>query len=257
MTEIAYDGCVWPLDIQCLTDEWENFSDAVKTRAAGLASDTLHRLTAYRVGGCPITVRPCAPAGSFGSAFHAALMGGREWGPINNGGTWSNYVCGGACESGCEIQLPGPIGRVDEVKVDGIVLDPGLYSVNDDRIVYMGDGECPFPSTQNFGLPDTEPGTFSITYLNAYPVDQQGAAAAASLALEFAKACANGKCRLPTGVTNIVRQGVAMQITPGAFPDGLTGLREVDTYIGLWNPDGRTRQSTVWSPDIRRPRVVR
>ena len=31
----------------------------VQDRAPGLASATLRRLTGYRVGGCPITVRPC------------------------------------------------------------------------------------------------------------------------------------------------------------------------------------------------------
>ena len=69
-------------------------------------------------------------------------------------------------------------------------------------------------------LADTEPDTFSVTYLNGYPVDGLGAYAAGVLAMEFAKACTGGKCRLPAGVTSVARQGVSLQIATGAFPAG-------------------------------------
>ena len=80
--------------------------------------------------------------------------------------------------------------------------------------------------------------------------------AAGVLAMEFAKACTGGKCRLPANVTSISRQGVSYDIAAGAFPSGMTGLREVDSWIGLWNPEARRQATSVWYPGQRTPRVV-
>jgi hypothetical protein len=129
--------------------------------------------------------------------------------------------------------------------VDGVVLDESEYFLDGSTLVRVG-GE--WPVTQNMDLPDTEVGTFSVTYLNSFPVDGLGAYAAGILACEYAKACSGGKCKLPSGVTEITRAGVTMTITSGAFPGGLTGIREVDAYIMAWNPTHLRSKPTVWSP---------
>jgi hypothetical protein len=49
---------------------------------------------------------------------------------------------------------------------------------------------------------------------------------------------------------------VSFEVAAGTFTSGFTGIREVDAWIGLWNPDNLRQVSTVWSPDLRRPRVV-
>lgn len=248
-----YGGCLWPIDPSCLQDEWDLYSDDEQERALALASTTLHRLTGYRVGGCPVTVRPCTPRQFPAAEIANSFWYGGAFTPLNYSGVWLN-VCrsNDGCSTPCTISLPPPVGGVVEVKVDGVVLNPSVYSVNGRYLSWIGTGDCPFPEVQNLALPDTAPGTFSVTYLNAYPVDRMGAQAVTILALEFAKACAGkGKCRLPSGVTTLVRQGVTMEIDPGTFPKGTTGIREVDTYIALWNPDNR-RPSTVWRPDRHR-----
>jgi hypothetical protein len=74
--------------------------------------------------------------------------------------------------------------------------------------------------------------------------------------MEFAKACTGGKCRLPANVTSVSRQGVAYEIAAGTFPEGTTGIREVDAWIGLWNPEGRRQSTQVWWPGKKTPRVV-
>lgn len=245
-----YGGCVWPLDPACLSTEWDEMDPAVQNRAAALASSTLVRLTGGRVSNCPVTVRPVPrqnrcylpPPDVIGWGFGYPM-------PYTVGGQWFNCVpCG---SDDCSISLPAPVSRVDEVKVDGSVLDPSDYEVVGNKLFWMGEGACPFPRSQNVTTPDTEEGTMSVTYLNAYPVDSLGAYAAGVLAMEYARACggASGQCRLPKGVTTIVKQGVTMTINSGAFPDGLTGIREVDTYIAMWNPRG-SEPSRVWSPDI-------
>jgi hypothetical protein len=105
-------------------------------------------------------------------------------------------------------------------------------------------------------LDDTQPGTFSVTYLNSYVPDQVAAYACAVLAMEFAQACSGGSCRLPPGVVSVARQGLVFQVPTGAFPAGLTGIREVDTWIALWNPGTIRQAPAVWSPDLHTPRVT-
>lgn len=255
---VEYGGCEWPIDAGCLSAEWNSLDPAVQRRAAALASSTLRRLTAFRVGGCPVTVRPCAPRGFCGSFVPFTGSFGSDWMQpgINGAGLWVNSCgCSGSC--GCErtggVALPGPIGEVYEIKVDGDIIDPVDYAVIQDRVVWVGEGPSPFPATQNLNLPDSLPGTFSITYLNAYPVDLLGAQAAAYLAVEFAGACKpKGKCSLPRNVRDVTRNGVSFTIEAGLFPGGKTNIDIVDAFIDLWNPDARTRPTTVWTPDMNR-----
>lgn len=253
-----YGGCLWPLNPDCLGDEWDALSVEQKNRAHMLASATLTRLTGGRVRECPITIRPCKSEsfhspGHWMSAYHA-------FNPMLTAeGMWVNIGCcksqSCSCEAVCSIPLPRPATRVDEVRVDGEVVDPANYFLHDAHLIWSGEAPCPFRTTQDLGKPDTEVGTLSITYLNSYPIDALGQCAAASLALEFAKSFAgSNKCRLPSNVRSINRQGVSMELVVGAFPDGNTGLREVDSYIALWNPNHLVSDARVWSPDMARNR---
>jgi hypothetical protein len=253
-------GCPWPVDPACLGDAWDALDPEVQDRAVGLASATLRRLTGYRVGGCPVTVRPCRQSctDTLAMPSYWSVMGRGFMPFITAGGAWINS-CGCttdcACEVLCEVNLPGPVGGVQSVKVDGAeVTDYSLYG---NKIVWNGTGDCPWPVCQNLTLADDQPGTFSVTYLNSYPVDTLGAYACGVLAYEFAQACAGNKCRLPTNIVSMTRQGVTMEIASGSFPGGFTGIREVDAYVAIYNPRGLREQTRVWSPDIHSPRVTR
>ncbi len=260
----GYDGCEWPLDPACFDDDWEALDPPTKARASALASATLHRLTGYRVGGCPLTVRPCKKgcAGSWPSYYDRyAATGtlGSFW-PINWAGTWINS-CGCttdcACDTLCEIALPPPVGEVYEVNLNGTVVPATDYRVDGSTLVWTGAGDCPWPTCQDLAAAPGDPDTFTVTYLNSYPVDQLGAYACAVLAMEYANACQGNACRLPSGITGVVRQGVSFEIATGAFPDGFTGIREVDSYLALWNPQGIRQAPSVWTPDVPRARVYR
>jgi len=255
-----YSGCPWPIDPACFDEQWEELDDTVKARAVALASSTLYRLTGYRVGGCPITVRPCK-AGCAGSYRSYYSYGPSGWmNPVLISGSWINS-CGCttdcSCTELCEVVLPAPVGEVAEVKVDGQVVSTDNYRLDGNRLVWTGTDECPWPTCQDLALPDTEVGTFSVTYTNTYPVDALGAYAAGVLAIEYAQACIGNNCRLPLAVTSISRQGVSFDIATGAFPGGMTGIREVDTFIAIWNPQSLRQQPRVWSPDLTAPRVMR
>lgn len=239
-------GCLWPLDPACLNEEWEGeYDEAEQLRAQALASGTLRRLTAYRVGGCPVVVRPCATACNDFPYRPGSDMG---FLPVNWAGTWSNCACVGPCRHNPRtgLRLPPPVYSIVEVKVDGAVVDPTDYWLSEGYLIALNGRE--WPTTQNLDLPDTETGTFSVTYLNTAPVDGNGAYAAAKLAIQYARACKGGTCDLPETVTSIVRQGVSYDLPAGSFPNGETGIREVDAFIAIWNPNHRLMRPRVWVP---------
>jgi hypothetical protein len=237
---IVRDYC-WEIDTSCCGEAWDAYDSAVTDRALALAASSMRALTGFRVGGCPTTVRPCVSGcGGAGTYYGSAFT------PLNWNGVWSNCGCG---VSGCVhngLTLPAPVGRIDEVKIDGIVLDPTGYRLVGN--VLLRTDFSPWPTTQNLTLEDSEVGTWSVTYLNAYEVDEVGAYVAGMLACQFAKACSTGKCDLPASVTQVARAGITMTMTPGVFPNGLTGIREVDAYILSWNPNGLRVAPSVWVP---------
>jgi hypothetical protein len=153
--------------------------------------------------------------------------------------------------------LAAPVGPITWVKVDGNVVPPTSYRVDGNRLVWTGATPCPWPYCQDMAAADDKPDTFAVRYLNAFAPDALAAYALGVLSMEFAKACTGGKCRLPASVTAVARQGVTFQVAAGTFPDGTTGIREVDAWIGLWRPPGSpTRAPTVWWPGMKNPRVV-
>lgn len=254
----------WPVDAACLGDTWADYPDAVQERAIALATASLYRLTLNRVGGCPITVRPCpqraySPQSAYG--YPEVGFGSNSWAPYNWSGTWYNDTgCGPRhCGGIRDIELGTFIGRVDEISVSGDVVDVDSYKVLDnERIVWQGGGEPPWPMTQDFSQPVGADGTWTVTYLPAHPVDELGSWIAGLLAREFAVACcgdSKAKCRLPKGTTAVVRQGVSITVVTGSFPNGKTGIEEVDSWTALWNPKGLLVVPRVYSPDI--PMAVR
>lgn len=243
------DAC-WPVN-EAACSELDEYPTGTRLRAIALAGHAMRMLTVGQVGGCPVTVRPCSVACASGYGSYSA---GIFTPHIAVSGQWVNG-CG--CASNChhlgskQINLPGHVGRIDSVKVDGVVVPPSAYRVDGGNALVRTDGE-PWPVVQDMSLPDTEPGTFSVTYLPAYEVDGLGAWAAGVLACEFAKALsADKKCRLPSTVQTITRQGVSMTLAPGVFAGGVTGIMEVDVYIKAVNPHGLKSAPAVWSPDRR------
>jgi hypothetical protein len=210
-----------------------------------MASATLRFLTLYRVGGSPITVMPCARTCRSPqmrvSMFHPVLL---------DSGAYGNCFCSRGCDCSRmpEVTLEAPVGRIDEVKVDGEILPVSAYHVEDGNKLVRLDGK---------GWPACAGKDFTVTYLNSYEVDTYGQYVGGFLAAEYLKAITNDKkCKLPGGVRNLSRQGISYDITPGMFPDGLTNVSEVDSYLVQWNPHGLRTKPAVDSPDKPKQRVV-
>ncbi len=244
-------ACVWEPDPTCLGDKWEGFTEEVKERALVLATGALQMLTNYRVGTCPVTIRPC-PSDS--------LRCGCDWNPHIHSGVWVNSCLHRTrCAPLSEINLPGPVGYIDSLMIDGVEVDleSGDWRLdNGHLLVWQGGGTSPVPAYQDLNRPDTEPGTYSITYSKSYPVGPDARIAVGKLAVEFGEACKpKGKCALPRGVRTVTRMGVNFTLDAGLFPNGLTGIDEADQFILKWAPAGSPSQSAVvFDPRNTRPR---
>lgn len=241
--------------------------------AASMASQLMYTLTARQFPGvCQRKVRPCRNTCScFGSDpalggltpwFWPSTLSAYWWG----GWSWINE-CGDSCGCGSEsyIKLAGyPVRRILEVLVDGNPLVEGVdYRLDGRRnVIRLADTTTTpptdrfWPACQNLSLPDTFPGTFSVTYEWGAMPPELGKQAAAQLAVELWRASPSnqGDCRLPTKVTKIVRQGITMErIVPLAelLTTGATGLPLVDAFIAMVNPQGAKRRSAVFSPDVQ------
>lgn len=253
------DECFGTIDHSCCP-KWDDYSPEVQGRADSLAVQTLRGLTNYLVGGCPITVRPCVARCAPNGYLVASLPGAGVSSPhIAPGGAWVNSC--GCPSSGCscttlsEVRLEGPVGFVNEVIVDGAVLDPSQYRIDNHVWLVRTDGGT-WPTCQDMAAPSDGPGAFAVTYLNAFLVDSLGLYVAGILACEYAKACTGNTCRLPAGVQEVTRQGVRYTVVSDLFSSGTTGIREVDDYVHIYNPHRATGHALISSPDIPSPRRV-
>lgn len=236
-------------------DEWESLAPELQERATDLAWSTLRTLSGGQVGNCPSVVRPCLgpPCNVCTQWWSQNLQGNPNWIGVGiRNGLWINCACGAptcSCTRLCEIVMPGPVATLIAVNLDGTELPLGDFRIDNGHRIVRTDGEC-WPSCQNMNANIGEPGTLAITYLPGIFPDSSALWAAGVLACEFSKACTGAKCRLPSSVTSIARQGVTFTMSEGMFAGGLTGIREVDAYLVAVNPRGVRVPVSVWSPDV-------
>ena len=238
---------------------------------ASSVSELLYKFSGEQfTGACgPVTVRPMArPTDQDLRGF----LGGGGSGYLQSWGICMSYgmaASGVASHYGCsnppQVDLGAyPVTQVTSVKIDGVTIPANEYQLQDYKWlirVRPTASSTPterwgLPTCQNLTLPDTEPGTFSVTLMYGQPPPTSGVDAALTLAREVALSQLGLPNGLPTRTTSINRQGV--QATVLDFADfvaaGRTGIYVVDLFIKAYNPTGSTRPALVWSPDTGRPR---
>lgn len=232
--------------------------------AEAFAWSMLAAWTLYRIGTCPITVRPCAercmPAsrtyrtavargGYVGAAPQIGMLN-----PYISGGQWFN-ACGCrpggcACDALSAVELPGPVGGIVEVRVDGVALEPSAYKVMNGNRLVRTDGED-WPICQDMALSDDD--GFSVTYYRGARPNMLTNAAAGVLANEYLLACdQSDQCRLPLYVTSMMRSGESYDFDPQLTADAIPLIPEVQAVVRIYNPAGLKSPVIVASPDMYR-----
>lgn len=262
MVDICYpEGTDWT----CYGDEAtvDALDETMKERSEALAWSTLSALTGYRLSLCPVVIRPCARRCGIGTYYVAPVWdtwGGRGNGafaPYISGGSWFN-ACGCVDDCSCtsipQIILPSEVGGINSIWMDGEELPATAYRVDNGNKLVRTDGEA-WPFCQDMTNSDREVGGLFVEYYAGVAPNDLFRYAAGVLAAEYYKACSGRECRLPTGVTNITRQGMVMEVTAGSFPSGWTGIYEVDAVIRVYNPYGLKQRARALSVDVARGRT--
>lgn len=260
---------LWPILPECLPQGWladPATWDTEQTAAVTVATEILKRLSGGVYGLCTLKIRPCrrrceqaSNAMLYRELDVTAGGGGGPWIPALIDGQLYNITCGCVGQCGCsplcEIILAPGAYDVTEVRVNGTVLPASDYRVDDNRRLVRTDEGC-WPECQELRLPDTQPGTFSITFRTGQPVPAGGQMAVTDLALNLYQACRGKTCQLPSRVTQVVRDGVTWQLLDdlSVFDRGRTGLPRVDLWLASVNPYASRGPMRVWSPDTVRSR---
>lgn len=221
-----------------------------------IASGILFELTGQKWPGPQSDiVRPCTPllaAGRTGGSSYT------PWIALPTSG-WCGCdrptVCG--CPTPSYVTLPGsPVTSVEQVVVDGVTLGATQYRLIDSMLIRDDGGT--WPCCQDLAAAGTEPGAWQVSYTWGAEPDAAGRYACAVLACELWRAgpgstSGGGGCRLPQRVTSITRQGVTMALLDpmAMFPDGMTGIPEIDLWLGAQRYGQAHRPATVMVPGAR------
>lgn len=253
--------CSWPVDVTCIPD-WTSYTNEQRSRAISFATFVLDALTGHQFAQCPVTVRPCGPSCGLFTGYQTFPVQAPSSGvpgvwmqPWIANGVWRNCACDGGCDCApaCRIDLGMPVAQVDEVKLDGVVLATSAYALVGQWLARTDGGVC-WPSCQDPAAPDTDVGTFSVTFRPGRSLPIAGQIAMGALAGEFVKACAGTACGLPPQISSLTRQGVDVEFVDptDALNGGLTGIRDADLFIQAVNPGGLRQRARVTSPDLPR-----
>lgn len=240
----------WPITWIC---DISDASPTVTGSAAAAATWILDAMSGRQFGTCTVTLRPCRrdcvnyPSGYTGGSSMYPM-------PALIGGQWFNLICGQcgddcSCTAISEVLLPAPVSSITQVKVDGVILAPTAYRIDDNRRLVRLSGT--WPHCNDLNLADTQVGTWSVTAVYGQPVPAIGLLAAGEVACEILRLRADGDCKLPARVQQLVRQGVTLSFEDfkDLTPDGLLGLHLADMFIRAVNPHGLARRSRTYSVD--------
>lgn len=221
--------------------------------AAASASQLLFELSGRQFSGiCQKTVRPCRTGCTCNWQI---LSRGHVVAPEWRGDAWwcEGTPCG--CSSVSRVKLSGyPVRDIVEVLIDGVSVDPGEYRLDERRFLIRMNG-ARWPACQDMSVANDEAGAFVVTYTHGQSPPRMGRDAAAQLACEIWKSCANvDGCALPAGARRITRQGITIDSTYFSRGDDgawRTGMPFVDAFLTAVNPHGIRRRPTFWAPGER------
>lgn len=240
--------------------------------AAAAAAHILYILSGSQfTGECgPVTVRPVQHPPDIDTRARVSSGYGTGW----NGGYSSGYGSAFTGPTGAwatygpkpsEITLGAfPVTSIVSVLIDGVTIPADEYYLQDYRTlvrVRTSSSATPtemvgFPYYNNLSLPDTEPGTMSVTFMYGVAPPPSGMIAVRKLAEVLVLPQFGDTTRTPDRVTSITRQGITTQVASviDLMKNGSSGLYECDIFLNATNPNRNRRPPAIFSPDTARPR---
>lgn len=221
------------------------------------ASEALWAHSGHRYGSCEVLLRPCrqgcAPAESQSSWWWDL----NTWPTTSPYGWWWLDVACGRCRRGCsctnadELWLPADAQSVASVMIDGESLPASGYALYDGRRLVRTDGDR-WPLCQDWAVPVSGAGAWSVTAIYGRPVPVLGQMAVAELASEIDRACqGDPKCRLVGNVESVTRGGVTQRfVDPAKLREqDLISLPLANRFLSAVNPGGIRLGARIWDPD--------
>ena len=231
-------------DLEAASDCLTGLTDDQKDDIITQASLVLYILLGRQFGGeCTSTVRPTSEIAHRGLPASVNYVG-VPW--VLDGPVFTHFVDA--------IPLQFPVISVDEVKVDGVVLDASHYTVMDQQYLVRLDvdgGRC-WPISNDLSKPTTEIGTWEITYTHGFAIPIDVKDAVIEMACDIAKGIAGRSSALPANATTVSRRGVNVNLqraVDGAKDSG-TLLPSVSKVIATYNPTMERMPAFFWSPEV-------
>lgn len=235
---------------------------------AVMASDILYELSGrIFTGQCgPVTIRPLArPTDADSRAWGGGWQYLSGWGYASSYGATPGIGSHYQSLNPPEIDLGAfPVTEIVQVLIDGVLIPADEYELRDYRKLVRIRPTASSTPTERWGwptgqildLPDTQPGTFSVTYKYGQPPPEGGKQAALEFAGVLACGAMGDTTAFPTRITQMSRQGVTARTIDAQdfLAAGMTGIYGVDAWLQSVNPKKLQRQARVYSPDTGRPR---
>lgn len=249
-------GCSWPIIYTCETPVDGDVQDWTEQ----MAIEILWAASGRQFGLCTSTYRPCVRGceGGDGQINEWNIIGVK---PLLTWDPWAGSIFA-SIRCGCAAQVCSctrlevldlwdrPVRKVNEVIIDGDVLDESAYRLSKNRLLRI-DGES-WPLCQDWTVDADQVGAWTVEYVHGRPAPFGGKVSAGILASELAKAvCNDDTCELPRRVQTVSRAGVTVGfVDPMQFlAEGKTGLYEVDLWLQSVNPHRLARRARVYRVD--------
>jgi hypothetical protein len=244
---MAYDSgiCVpWITAADLTCDLPDPDTEGIVALSVAAAVEVLFALSGSQFpGSCQDTVRPtscgcfCGCGGRYRSAYP---------------GRWSNVT--DAIELGFD-----PIKSIGAITIDGVVLNPNAYRLEEEQWLVRQDGNL-WPCSQRRDLATTEHGTWSVVVNHGEDPPSMGIIAAKAFACELIKTQVPsvGKCELPKRTQTIARTGLSVVVRdPFEFlNERRTGVYEIDVFLETYNPEDLEGNFAIGIPEDL-PTVIR
>lgn len=229
--------------------------------AADVASQLLYELSGRRFAGlCSRDgVRPCHG----GCDCNVQILSRGHIVGDSSGCSGNSCWCHGLSR----VKLAGYVREITQVKIDGDVLDPSEYRVDEHKYLTRMNGNR-WPSCSRADLDDTEDGTFSVSYTYGKTPPLAALDAAKQFACQIYQQCspsggggAEADCQIPANATRVSRQGITVDQgaiftrnpVTGAWE---TGMVAVDFFLNTYNRKGIQRRGLFFGPGRRFARPV-